>query len=115
MAALKLSTGIEMQSDQIQHVEYYPGGSLWMSCGFTALADQHFLYIRTATGTIRLAGRGAAQDADTIERAGVRVYRRCMPRVLRESYSPEAAVEQNSTLKLRVRRRDRAQRSESSL
>jgi hypothetical protein len=25
MAALKLSTGIEMQSDQIQKVEYYPG------------------------------------------------------------------------------------------
>jgi hypothetical protein len=83
MAALKLSTGIEMQSDQIQKVEYYPGGSLWMSCGFTALADQHFLYIRTATGTVRVTGRAAAQDADTIEQAGVRVYRRRMPALLR--------------------------------
>jgi hypothetical protein len=64
MATLKLSTGIEMQSDQIQQVEYYPGGSLWMNCGFTSLADQHFLYIRTATRTIRVTGRGAAQDAD---------------------------------------------------
>jgi hypothetical protein len=109
MASLKLSTGIEMQSDQIQHVEYYPGGSLWMSCGFTALADQHFLYIRTATTTIRVAGRGAAQDADTIEQAGVRVYRRCMPRVLSESYSSEGAAEENSKLKPRARRRDRAQ------
>jgi hypothetical protein len=114
MAALKLSTGIEMQSDQIQHVEYYPGGSLWMSCGFTALADQHFLYVRTATTTIRVAGRGAAQDADTLEQAGVRVYRRCMPRVLPESYSPEHTAEQNSKVKLRARRRDGAQRSESS-
>jgi hypothetical protein len=85
MAALKLSTGIEMQSDQIQIVEYYPGGSLWMSCGFTALADQHFLYIRTATGTVRVTGRGAAQDADTIEQAGVRVYRRRTLPVLRQS------------------------------
>jgi hypothetical protein len=85
MAALKLSTGIEMQCDQIQQVEYYPGGSLWMSCGFTALADQHFLYIRTATGTVRVTGRGAAQDVDTIEQAGVPVYRRRMPPVLRES------------------------------
>jgi hypothetical protein len=115
MAALKLSTGIEMQSDQIQHVEYYPGGSLWMSCGLTALADQHFLYIRTATTTVRLTGRGAAQDADTIERAGVRVYRRCMPPVLRESYSRGRAAEQNSKLKPRAQRRDSAQRSESSL
>jgi hypothetical protein len=85
MAALKLSTGIEMQSDQIQIVEYYPGGSLWMSSGFTALADQHFLYIRTATGTVRVTGRGAAQDADTIEQAGVRVYRRRTLPVLRQS------------------------------
>jgi hypothetical protein len=85
MAALKLSTGIEMQSDQIQNVEYYPGGSLWMSCGFTALADQHFLYIRTVTGTVQVTGCGAAQDADTIEQAGVRVYRRRMPVVLRQS------------------------------
>jgi hypothetical protein len=85
MAALKLSTGIEMQSDQIQIVEYYPGGSLWMSSGFTARADQHFLYIRTATGTVRVTGRGAAQDADTIEQAGVRVYRRRTLPVLRQS------------------------------
>ncbi|MGI9071521.1 MAG: hypothetical protein ACR2JB_09470 [Bryobacteraceae bacterium] len=85
MAALKLSTGIHMQSDQIQQVEYYPGGSLWISCGFTELADQHFLYIRTVTGTVRVTGRGAAQDADTIEQAGVRVYRRRMPVVLRQS------------------------------
>jgi hypothetical protein len=85
MAALKLSTGIQMQSDQIQQVEYYPGGSLWISCGFTELADQHFLYIRTATETVRVTGRGAAQDADTIEKAGVRVYRRRMPVVLRQS------------------------------
>jgi hypothetical protein len=83
MAALKLSTGIEMQSDQIQKVEYYPGGSLWMSCGFTALADQHFLYIRTVTGTVRVTGCGAVQDADTIEEAGVRVYRRRMPASMR--------------------------------
>jgi hypothetical protein len=85
MAVLKLSTGIEMQSDQIRQVEYYPGGSLWISCGFTALADQHFLYIRTATGTVRVMGHGAAQDADTIEQAGVRVYRRRMPSVLHDS------------------------------
>jgi hypothetical protein len=85
MATLKLSTGIEMQSDQIQKVEYYPGGSLWMSCGFTALADQHFLYIQTATGSTRVVGRGAAQDADTIEQAGVRVHRRRMPTDLRRS------------------------------
>jgi DNA-binding NtrC family response regulator len=31
MAALKLSRGIEMQSDQTQKVEYYPGGSRLMS------------------------------------------------------------------------------------
>jgi hypothetical protein len=85
MAALKFSTGIEMQFDQIQQVEYYQGGSLWMNCGFTALADQHFLYIRTATGTIRVTGRGAAQDADTLEQAGVQVHRRRMPPVLRAS------------------------------
>jgi hypothetical protein len=82
MAALKLSTGVAIQSDHIQEVEYYPGGSLWLSCGFTELADQHFLYIRTSTGTTRVMGRGAAQDVDTIEQAGVRVYRRRMPPVL---------------------------------
>jgi hypothetical protein len=85
MAALKLSTGGEIQSEQIQKVEYYAGGSLWMSCGFTELADHTFLYIRTATGTIRVTGRRAAQDADTIEQAGVRVNRLCMPPILRES------------------------------
>src|SRR5689334_11438872 len=59
MAALKLSTGVAIQSDHIQQVEYYPSGSLWLSCGFTELADQHFLYIRTSTGTTRVMGRGA--------------------------------------------------------
>jgi hypothetical protein len=85
MAALKLSTGIAIQSDHIQQVEYYAGGSLWLSCGLAELADQHFLYIRTSTGTIRVMGRGAAQDADATERAGVRVYRRRTLPVLRQS------------------------------
>ena len=88
MATLKLSTGIEIQSQHIQQVEYYPSGSLWISAvvnGSTALRDQDFLYIRATTGTTRIIGRGAAQDADAIERAGVRVYRRPMPAVLRAS------------------------------
>lgn len=71
MPALKLSTGIAIQSEHIQQVEYYPGGSLFIS-------SLDFLYIRTTTGTTRITGRGAAQDADAIEQAGVRVYRRPM-------------------------------------
>jgi hypothetical protein len=71
MAALKLSTGIAIQSEHIQQVEYYPGGSLFMS-------SLDFLYIRTTTSTTRITGPSAAQDADTIEQAGVRVYRRPM-------------------------------------
>jgi hypothetical protein len=88
MAAIKLSTGIEMQSEHIQQVEYYPSGSLWISSfvnGFTLLRDNDFLYIRTTTGTTRITGRGAAQDADAIEQAGVRVYRRPMPAILHAS------------------------------
>jgi hypothetical protein len=88
MAAIKLSTGMAMQSEHIQQVEYYPSGSLWISSfvnGFTALRDSDFLYIRTTTGTTRITGRGAAQDADAIEQAGVRVYRRPMPAILRAS------------------------------
>lgn len=71
MAALNLSTGIAIQSDQIQQVEYYPGGSLFVS-------SLDFLYIRTTTGTTRITGPSAAQDADAIEQAGVYVYRRPM-------------------------------------
>ena len=85
MAAIKLSTGIALQSEHIQQVEYYPSGSLWISTvinGLTAPRDQDFLYIRTTTGTTRITGRGAAQDADAIEQAGVRVYRRPMPAIL---------------------------------
>jgi hypothetical protein len=85
MAAIKLSTGIAMQSEHIQQVEYYPGGSLWISSfvnGFTVLRDNAFLYIRTTTGSTRITG---AQDADAIEQAGVRVYRRPMPAILRAS------------------------------
>ena len=88
MATLKLSTGIEIQSQHIQQVEYYPSGSLWISTvvnGLTESHDRDFLYIRTTMGTTRIMGRGAAQDADAIERAGVRVYRRLMPAVLRAS------------------------------
>jgi hypothetical protein len=88
MAAIKLSTGIAMQSEHIQQVEYYPSGSLWISSfvnGFTVLRDNDFLYIRTTTGSTRITGRGAAQDADAIEQAGVRVYRRPMPAILRAS------------------------------
>jgi hypothetical protein len=72
MAALKLSTGIAIQSEDIQQAEYFPGGSLFVS-------SLDFLYIRTTTGTTRISGRSAAQDADAIEQAGVRLYRRPMP------------------------------------
>ncbi|MGI8959231.1 MAG: hypothetical protein ACR2IV_05640 [Bryobacteraceae bacterium] len=85
MAAIKLSTGIVIQSEHIQQVEYYPGGSLWISSfvnGFEVLRDQDFLYIRTTTEARRITGRGAAEGADAIEQAGVRVYRRPMPAVL---------------------------------
>jgi hypothetical protein len=71
MAALKLSRGIAIQSEDIQQVEYFPGGSLFAS-------SLDFLYIRTTAGTTRIVGRNAAQDADAIEQAGVRVYRRPM-------------------------------------
>jgi hypothetical protein len=76
MATVKLSTGIAIQSEQIQQVEYYPGGSLFVS-------SLDFLYIRTTTGTTRISGRGAAQDAHAIEQAGVRIYRRAIPDVPR--------------------------------
>jgi hypothetical protein len=78
MATLKLSTGIAIQSEQIQQVEYYPRGSLFMS-------SLDFLYIRTTSGTTRITGRGAAQDADAIEQAGVRIYRRPVDDVSRAS------------------------------
>jgi hypothetical protein len=78
MATLKLSTGIAIQSEQIQQVEYYPRGSLFMS-------SLDFLYIRTTSGTTRISGRGATQDADAIEQAGVRVYRRPVDDVSRAS------------------------------
>jgi hypothetical protein len=96
MAALKLSTGIAIQSEHIQKVEYFPGGSLFISCEFTPLADQHFLYIRTVTGTVRVTGRGAAQDAETIEQAGVRVYRRRMPALCDANPSLQGAAERHS-------------------
>jgi hypothetical protein len=78
MAAVKLSTGIAIQSEHIEHVEYFPGGSLFLS-------GLDFLYIRTTTETTRITGRCAAQDADAIEQAGVRVYRNPMYADLRES------------------------------
>jgi hypothetical protein len=78
MAAIKLSTGSAIQSEHIEQVEYFPGGSLFLS-------GLDFLYIRTTTETTRIIGRCAAQDADAIEQAGVQVYRNPMHADVRES------------------------------
>jgi hypothetical protein len=54
MAALKLSTAVEVYLITFSKSTIIRAGLWGMSFGFTALADQRFLYIRTATGTILL-------------------------------------------------------------
>jgi hypothetical protein len=79
---LVLSTGVLVQSENVRHAEYYPQGSLRSDSYISGLLiyhGQNFLYIRLRDGIAHVRGPGAAHDADALEQAGVRIYRRPMP------------------------------------
>jgi hypothetical protein len=86
MPKLTLSTGLRLLSEHVERVEYYPRGSLRSDDLLNVLLSGHdaapatreqdFLYVRTVNGAAHVRGSGAAQDATTLEEAGVRVNRR---------------------------------------
>lgn len=85
MSAITLSTGCTLLPESVQMAAYYPRGSirseglvnsLLFGDGAVLLRHEHdLLYVRTTFTAVRVRGRGAAQDATTLEEAGVRVYR----------------------------------------
>ena len=85
---LLLSTGVTVESESVRHAEYYPRGSLRNDAYLNGLLMRHeraFLFIRLLDGIAHVRGPGAATDANKLEHAGVRVYRRPMPIGLRAS------------------------------
>ena len=79
MPSLTLSTGLRLLSEHIERAEYHPCGPLRRIAffdGSNARHEQDFLYIRTVNGAEHVRGSGAAEDANTLEEAGVPVYRR---------------------------------------
>jgi hypothetical protein len=88
MPELVLSNGFTIQPEHVRHAEYYPSGSL-RSDGFISGVPIHhkqdFLFIRLSAGIAHVRGCGAERDATALEAAGVRVYRRPIPRALRPS------------------------------
>jgi hypothetical protein len=79
MPALTLSTGVTFQTEAIRCAEYYPCGSLPSKTSVARIwvsNEKDFLYIRTAWGSAHVCGLGAAEDAISLEQAGIRVSRR---------------------------------------
>jgi hypothetical protein len=79
MPELVLSGGFIVQSEKVKYAEYYPCGSLRSDSfvkGFPIQHEQDFLFIRLSDDTVRVRGHRAEGDANVLEQAGVRVYRR---------------------------------------
>jgi hypothetical protein len=82
---LTLSTGVAVQSENVQQAAYYPRGSLRLDTLICAMSagryrapetqKENFLYIGTINGPVHVRGRNAEQDATALEQAGVKVYR----------------------------------------
>ena len=88
MPQVILSNGVTVQSENIRHAEFYPRGSLRSDGFISGLLIHHtqdFLFIRLSDGNTHIRGNGAGEDANALERAGVRMYRRPMPITRRAS------------------------------
>ena len=88
MPELVLSGGLIVQSEKVRYAEYYPCGSLRTDSFINGLPIQHeqdFLFIRLSDDIVRVRGHSAERDANALEDAGVRVYRRPKPFALTAS------------------------------
>jgi hypothetical protein len=78
MAAFKLSTGITLLSEQIKRADYFASGSVRKDVVLRnkpVQFEQDLLFIQTEEGPTHVRGNAAAQDASTLEQAGIPVYR----------------------------------------
>lgn len=79
-----MSTGVTLQSEHVQQAAYYPSGSLRSDAliyawggrnGALEMREENFLYIGAISGAIHVRGIDVAQDATSLEEAGIQVYR----------------------------------------
>jgi hypothetical protein len=74
-----LSAGGLLSLETIVGAEYYPKGSLRSDALLRGSGERHeadLLFVNVRKRPLRITGEDAGRDADVLEAAGVRVYRR---------------------------------------
>lgn len=78
MPNIELSTGLSIRPEHIERAEYYPPEAFRQyGCHFGGpeMRDCPFLFIQMRNGMERISGSHAAEDAQALEDAGIRVIR----------------------------------------